>query len=232
MKSSRPRSLDMSSTWSMDSRGSSASGGCLTSSSGASSGGAHATSSSSESGSERPSPCVSRNASFQSNHSCASSGVVTHHGGGGGLTVSSSVAAGQSMTSSTVSQSSSTDHHATSSAHIPPMHRLQPVPPLPKPPAKTDIPKMETPKTVTTLMGGRGYINWRRPGPDQQFRRFPCHMGDENMTKIEQFSNTEQPTIVLPNKSILSQSLSHGRMQIVWFLSALYPQRRSKPTLT
>merc|ERR1712088_857104 len=38
MKSSRPRSLDMSSTWSMDSRGSSASGGCLTSSSGASSG--------------------------------------------------------------------------------------------------------------------------------------------------------------------------------------------------
>jgi len=35
------------------------------------------------------------------------------------------------------------------------------------------------------------------------------------MTKIEQFSNTEQPTIVLPNKSILSQSLSHGRMQIV-----------------
>lgn len=168
MKSSRPRSLDMSSTWSMDSRGSSASGGCLTSSSGASSGGAHATSSSSESGSERPSPCVSRNASFQSNHSCASSGVVTHHGGGGGLTVSTSVAAGQSMTSSTVSQSSSTDHHATSSAHIPPMHRLQPVPPLPKPPAKTDIPKMETPKTVTTLMGGRGYINWRRTTLEKQ----------------------------------------------------------------
>jgi len=36
-----------------------------------------------------------------------------------------------------------------------------------------------------------------RRGLDQQFRRFPCHMGDENMTKIEQFSNTEQPTIVL-----------------------------------
>ena len=82
--------------------------------------------------------------------------------------MSTSVAAGQPMTSSTVSQSSSTDHHATSTAHIPPIHRLQPVPPLPKPPAKTDIPKMETPKTVTTLMGGRGYINWRRTTLEKQ----------------------------------------------------------------
>ena len=44
----------------------------------------------------------------------------------------------------------------------------QPVPPLPKPPAKGDIPKMEAPKTVTTLMGGRGYINWRRTTLEKQ----------------------------------------------------------------
>ena len=104
MKSSRPRSLDMSSTWSMDSRGSSS--------------GSHATTSSSESGSERPSPCVSRNASFQS----------------------------------------------TSSNENP----TQPMPPLPKPPSKSEIPKMDAPKTVTTLMGGRGYINWRRASLEKQ----------------------------------------------------------------
>ena len=54
MKTSRPRSLDMSS-WSVESRGSSAQ--------------TSTTSSSSEAGSERPSPSVSRNASFQSTSS-------------------------------------------------------------------------------------------------------------------------------------------------------------------
>merc|ERR1719208_584974 len=54
MKTSRPRSLDMSS-WSVESRSSSSQ-----------------TTSSSEAGSERPSPNVSRNASFQSN-GCPSS---------------------------------------------------------------------------------------------------------------------------------------------------------------
>merc|ERR1719300_1902208 len=76
MKSSRPRSLDMSSTWSVESRGSISSGGHST------------TTSSSEAGSERPSPNVSRNASFQSNGqpmttsplatNCSSQGINTH----------------------------------------------------------------------------------------------------------------------------------------------------------
>ena len=32
----------------------------------------------------------------------------------------------------------------------------------------TDIPKLDAPKAVTTLMGGRGYINWRRVAVEKQ----------------------------------------------------------------
>jgi Rho guanine nucleotide exchange factor 10 len=127
MKTSRPRSLDMSS-WSVESRGS-----------------AHTTSSS-EAGSERPSPNVSRNASFQSN-------------GGNG------------------------------NGHPPALQQSQSAPVEPQPaakpaeaPAPTAAPKaceplsssaklrkkLDAPKTVTTLMGGRGYINWRRASVEKQ----------------------------------------------------------------
>ena len=41
-------------------------------------------------------------------------------------------------------------------------------PPLPAPTPKADIPKLDAPKTVTTLMGGRGYINWRRVAVEKQ----------------------------------------------------------------
>jgi Rho guanine nucleotide exchange factor 10 len=45
---------------------------------------------------------------------------------------------------------------------------MQPNPPLPAPTPKADIPKIDAPKTVTTLMGGRGYINWRRVAVEKQ----------------------------------------------------------------
>jgi hypothetical protein len=45
---------------------------------------------------------------------------------------------------------------------------MQPNPPLPAPTPKADIPQLDSPKTVTTLMGGRGYINWRRVAVEKQ----------------------------------------------------------------
>ena len=46
--------------------------------------------------------------------------------------------------------------------------QLQPNPPLPPPTPEADLPKLDTRKTVTTLMGGRGYINWRRAAVEKQ----------------------------------------------------------------
>ena len=154
MKSSRPRSLDMSSTWSVESRGSISSSGHST------------TTSSSEAGSERPSPNVSRNASFQSNGqpmttsplatNCSSHAVNSHvplakvDGGPSSLPSASSISTGTfNCPTSTVKQ-------------------LQPNPPLPPPTPKADLPKLDARKTVTTLMGGRGYINWRRAAVEKQ----------------------------------------------------------------
>lgn len=116
MKTSRPRSLDMSS-WSVGSRGSGQ------------------TTSSSEAGSERPSPCVSRNASFQSTATTSSS---------------SSTTVSDPPRSSGASCADSSDQK-----DAPPQQESTP-------PKKKRLAKHEQPKTITTLMGGRGYINWRR----------------------------------------------------------------------
>ncbi len=133
MKTSRPRSLDMSS-WSVESKGSAQ------------------TTSSSEAGSERPSPSVSRNASFQS-------------------------------TGTTASVSS------LNAAPPPQQQQPQPQPQQQQPASPEQQPeaaaaaeeekkasntnsakrkKLDAPKTVTTLMGGRGYINWRRASVEKQ----------------------------------------------------------------
>ena len=155
MKSSRPRSLDMSSTWSVESRGSISSGSHST------------TTSSSEAGSERPSPNVSRNASFQSNgqpvtisplatncssHTMNTSATMNKVEGSNSITSSSS-------TISTLSVNSKLNYVSK---------QMHPNPPLPPPTPKADIPKLDAPKTVTTLMGGRGYINWRRVAVEKQ----------------------------------------------------------------
>lgn len=117
MKTSRPRSLDMSS-WSVESRSSSGQ-----------------TTSSSEAGSERPSPNVSRNASFQSN---------------GG-----SIASPQPpIATPTNSGPASLTTLTTTTTHVVRW--------------KDHPNKMEAPKTVITLMGGRGYINWRRASVEKQ----------------------------------------------------------------
>lgn len=138
MKSSRPRSLDMSSTWSMDSRLSGSSSGGHTSST---------TTSSESGGSERPSPCVSRNASFQSNSSSSQLQLLNNG----------------------YSCHDAASYSAAASQQQQQRPRNQPVdPPLPKPPSKSEMPKMDAPKTVTTLMGGRGYINWRRTSLEKQ----------------------------------------------------------------
>ena len=155
MKSSRPRSLDMSSTWSVESRGSISSGGHST------------TTSSSEAGSERPSPNVSRNASFQSNGqpmttsplatNCSSQSVNTQ------ATLTKVDISNLTISSSSTSSISSVNCKPTSIGK-----QMQPNPPLPAPTPKADIPKLDAPKTVTTLMGGRGYINWRRVAVEKQ----------------------------------------------------------------
>ena len=143
MKTSRPRSLDMSS-WSVESRGSSGQ-----------------TTSSSEAGSERPSPNVSRNASFQSNSATTISVTPASNSGPPSITSVASSAASSCMSSSSCSQQqqqqqqqqqnvASASHNATSQS---------------KTPAR---PKLDNPKTVTTLMGGRGYINWRRAAVEKQ----------------------------------------------------------------
>ena len=133
MKTSRPRSLDMSS-WSVESRSSSSQ-----------------TTSSSEAGSERPSPNVSRNASFQSN--------------GGSSTVSSPPPTNSGPTSIT-----STSTATAGSGPGPGNGALTTLTTTTTQVVKwKDHPnKMEAPKTVITLMGGRGYINWRRASVEKQ----------------------------------------------------------------
>lgn len=127
MKTSRPRSLDMSS-WSVESRSSSGQ-----------------TTSSSEAGSERPSPAVSRNASFQS---------------GSSTSVVSSPPPGPTQTNQnpppqpSVSGPSSITTLTTTTTQVVRW--------------KDHPNKMEAPKTVITLMGGRGYINWRRATVERQ----------------------------------------------------------------
>ena len=155
MKSSRPRSLDMSSTWSVESRGSVSSGSHST------------TTSSSEAGSERPSPNVSRNASFQSNGqpmttsplatNCSSHAVNTH------ASLSKVDGSNQIVPNA---PSVSVASASNKSNYI--GKQMQPQPPLPAPTPKADLPKLDAPKTVITLMGGRGYINWRRVAVEKQ----------------------------------------------------------------
>ena len=128
MKTSRPRSLDMSS-WSVESRSSSSQ-----------------TTSSSEPGSERPSPNVSRNASFQSsNGSCSvvSSPPPPPLNSNSGPASITSTCTGGGLTTLT-----------TTTTHVVRW--------------KDHPNKMEAPKTVITLMGGRGYINWRRASIEKQ----------------------------------------------------------------
>lgn len=128
MKTSRPRSLDMSS-WSVESRSSSSQ-----------------TTSSSEAGSERPSPNVSRNASFQSNGGstttiCSPAPPMSLPPNSGPSSISSTATNGAFLTTTTTTQVVRWKDHPN---------------------------KMEAPKTVITLMGGRGYINWRRASVEKQ----------------------------------------------------------------
>jgi len=137
MKTSRPRSLDMSS-WSVQSRDS-----------------AHTnTSSSSDAGSERPSPSVSRNASFQSSASGASSvstaasSIIVSNGNQPPSAHSTPAKANTAPAPLRQTQSAAANSAAPA-----------------KPPDGTQTrrsKKADAPRTVITLMGGRGYINWRR----------------------------------------------------------------------
>merc|ERR1711997_41205 len=149
MKTSRPRSLDMSS-WSVESRSSSGQ-----------------TTSSSEAGSERPSPNVSRNASFQSNGQPMTTSPLATNCSSQKATTNSSLS--KVDASSSVSSNSSTISILSVNCKSNFREKqLQPSPPLPAPTPKADIPKLDAPKTVTTLMGGRGYINWRRVAVEKQ----------------------------------------------------------------
>ncbi|TRY79106.1 hypothetical protein TCAL_02839 [Tigriopus californicus] len=153
MKTSRPRSLDMSS-WSVGSRGSTQ------------------TTSSSEAGSERPSPNVSRNASVKSQGTASVHSLPQHEP----LTPShSSPLSGGSHASSGPSshdgQLNSNSLPAT--PHKPALKASQSSPaagPQEAQPVSVSKArkKLDAPRTVTTLMGGRGYINWRRASVEKQ----------------------------------------------------------------
>lgn len=124
------------------------------------------TTSSSEAGSERPSPSVSRNASFQSTGTASVSSLSFTQPTS---TSSASSAAGSSHSQQGQSQESQTSPTSTTGTQSPP----EEVEEAKKPAgdsnsAKRMKKKLEAPKTVTTLMGGRGYINWRRTSVEKQ----------------------------------------------------------------
>ena len=124
------------------------------------------TTSSSEAGSERPSPSVSRNASFQSTGTASVSSLSFTQPTS---TSSASSAAGSSHSQQGQSQESQTSPTSTTGTQSPP----EEVEETKKPAgdsnsAKRMKKKLEAPKTVTTLMGGRGYINWRRTSVEKQ----------------------------------------------------------------
>ena len=179
MKTSRPRSLDMSS-WSVESRGSAQ------------------TTSSSEAGSERPSPSVSRNASLKSQggvsvnslnnnsnpHSLPHHSHHSHGGGSGHESLTSSLSSPAAGAASSSASSSESGHSS-----LPPLSNSHPSTPLKRcsssssqqqhagsPPSgdanssavSKARKKLDVPRTVTTLMGGRGYINWRRNAGEKQ----------------------------------------------------------------
>ena len=132
------------------------------------------TTSSSEAGSERPSPSVSRNASFQSTGTASVSSLSFQP------TTSSSAGSSHSQQGQSQESQTSPSTTGTSGTQSPPEQ---------EPPecegdkskgsagggggsssnsAKRMKKKLEAPKTVTTLMGGRGYINWRRTSVEKQ----------------------------------------------------------------
>ena len=124
------------------------------------------TTSSSEAGSERPSPSVSRTASFQSTGTASVSSLSFTQPTS---TSSASSAAGSSHSQQGQSQESQTSPTSTTGTQSPP----EEVEEAKKPAgdsnsAKRMKKKLEAPKTVTTLMGGRGYINWRRTSVEKQ----------------------------------------------------------------
>jgi Rho guanine nucleotide exchange factor 10 len=130
MKTSRPRSLDMSS-WSVESKGSAQ------------------TTSSSEAGSERPSPSVSRNASFQSTGTTSSVSSLN-----GAPTQQQ-----QPQPQQQQEQPQQQPPPLQQSAEVSQVVTEEDKKAASKSAKKR---KLDAPKTVTTLMGGRGYINWRR----------------------------------------------------------------------
>eukprot|EP00095_Tigriopus_kingsejongensis_P003352 maker-scaffold787_size97196-snap-gene-0.12 protein:Tk03352 transcript:maker-scaffold787_size97196-snap-gene-0.12-mRNA-1 annotation:"rho guanine nucleotide exchange factor 10" len=143
MKTSRPRSLDMSS-WSVGSRGSTQ------------------TTSSSEAGSERPSPNVSRNASVKSQGNASVSSLPHHEPLAPSLSTPnpsvSEVSPVPVVAGAGSSASMPSTPHKVVKTQSGPTPAQEPIHPSTVAKARK---KIDLPRTVTTLMGGRGYINWR-----------------------------------------------------------------------
>ena len=88
---------------------------------------------------------------------CSSQGINTH------ATIN------KVETINSVTSSSSTISNLSVNSKLTYVGRqMHPTPPLPAQTPKADIPKLDAPKTVITLMGGRGYINWRRVAVEKQ----------------------------------------------------------------
>ena len=128
------------------------------------------TTSSSEAGSERPSPSVSRNASFQSTGTASVSSLSFTQPASTSSTSSASSAAGSSHSQQGQSQESQTTSPTSTTGTQSPPEEVEEAkkPAGDSNSAKRMKKKLEAPKTVTTLMGGRGYINWRRTSVEKQ----------------------------------------------------------------
>lgn len=140
------------SSWSVESRGSAQ------------------TTSSSEAGSERPSPNVSRNASFQSSGAASSMNSLINNGHPPSATSATTTTAAVPSTSQPIvevttiqSQPASPEKKAES---IQQQQQSSNSSSAAEGGSSNNTSKrskkVDAPKTVITLMGGRGYINWRR----------------------------------------------------------------------
>ena len=134
------------------------------------------TTSSSEAGSERASPSVSRNASFQSTGT-ASVSSLSFQPQTSSASQPNSQGQSQDQTSPQAAAGTGSSSNSSGSATPSPEQDVECDADKSKAAAaaaggsnsaKRMKKKLEAPKTVTTLMGGRGYINWRRTSMEKQ----------------------------------------------------------------
>jgi len=163
MKSQRPKSLDLSS-WSVESRGS------------------NQTTSSSETGSIRTSPSVSRTASCASDNSVPSQASSDTTSGRGSMS-RTLTREGSEVSAPTTSNTASTNTVTTSSTNksTAAVASTTITTTTSQSSSSKEKDKEQAQRTIITLMGGRGYIQWQGtattvPGQQQQINNNNAHL--------------------------------------------------------